>query len=549
MIKFIEVATASKQAVSQLGSDGSAMAITAGARLKLLSQGGMIEAIEGSGTKVALCSHALMADFKIKWALPLQILMLLEHRLYAKIHLVTFGEDLDIRRWIMDKLQFAIDIGVLELASGGRWHLVDMDLPPEIGRVRSWAGEFSKDKAMTKWHCSKGKNASHMFGLLTNLERDSTEVLSPPTVQTADKGTCWTWLHGIKDLILVCLDADNVYQPEYISNVIQVMEDNRKLTRGGGAPSSSWMHSESPSADPKGGSAPIELPSWLQPACLPCRPKAHTAELTGRIAVWATDYLAVGGYDEEAGVQPSGYQDVDLLRRLVAAATPFGSPKRDPLEAGGGGTAFPNMNVLPSDSHYRKKWERNDGKVQHCEEIFKEQGWAALNTANVNIMKKKLANGDISRNMTRGQPYRDLPAFLWWSVRCLGAPFAWDKEALYEPPKYVWSWTRPLREAEPPNAPAWPPKRPAKAQPAQKVHVRFTSAGTEFSQPPRKASCMQHCAGLRFVGKEGLSVSHWTKEQVKEFLKTYSWHQTPKVPHEVWLDVLGYSGQAGTLAA
>ena len=99
------------------------------------------------------------------------------------------------------------------------------------------------------WHASKAKNAAH---------RVAAELVPPET--------------PLSKVLFVNLDCDNVVGPNWLPQLAAAAATSRRR----------WS----------GGPSPAIRGSW--------------GPLTGRIAVFAPQFLALGGYDQERGVLPSG---------------------------------------------------------------------------------------------------------------------------------------------------------------------------------------------------------------------------------------------------
>jgi hypothetical protein len=332
---------------------------------------------------VALCSEALHCDAHVKQALPLQLLMLLPSRGFACVFLVTFGDDRQISNWIKSELSWALELGLLRLASGGAVGLDEQ-------RDRNCAGCLCLSPLQIG-HASQGKNTSHMFAIQSHK------------------------LCGqIGDLILVSLDADNVLEPDYVLEVAKAMGENKELA---------MKHSLHPSVEGGGDrSQVLGLPSRST--------HGGGAPHTGRVALWATDYVIMGGRDQELGTVPSGLEDVDLLTRACKAfAQQSAGSDVKPLSVMGGGCEFRNLDMGSQGTIGVKDPEvtpePGSAKVEHCEPRFKT---LSLNKA---AMNQKTLAGDLVRNISEQEvvgvnnlaaPYRPR---LELCLMTLGAFFCW----------------------------------------------------------------------------------------------------------------------------
>jgi hypothetical protein len=281
----------------------------------------------------------------------------------ACIYLVTFGEDQEITAWIHSELSWALDFGLLRLASGGaegQIHQGDPDM------------EFLDQlPVMDFWHASKAKNTSHMFAI------SSHELLN--------KGQ-------LADLILVCLDADNVFFPDYVPEVANIMASNKEKA---------LKQLNVPNKDMGDRSQVLGLTS---------RCASGIASLTGRVGLYATDFLVAGGYDQEEDVAPSGYQDVDLQLRVCTASSLQNGWAAKALSVKGGGCAFPNIDRGDMGSvgmsNQERRYERNEAKVVHCDPNFRALGWQECNKSNMKVMKAKTTAGRLVRNI-EDEEYKD----------------------------------------------------------------------------------------------------------------------------------------------
>ena len=94
---------------------------------------------------------------------------------------------------------------------------------------------------------------------------------------------------------------------------------------------------------------------------------------TGRVGLFATTFLRVGGYDESA--MPMGYQDVDLLRRCQWLST----TKPCHMQPADVGLSVPNHLT-------DKKAARGIEKVRHVSSAFAGMTWAEMNQKHVTAL-------------------------------------------------------------------------------------------------------------------------------------------------------------------
>jgi hypothetical protein len=196
------------------------------------------------------------------------------------------------------------------------------------------------------------------------------------------------------DFLLCNLDADNIFSSNYIAAVARHWNLEKKLL----------VNAAAEAGDP--GSA----------GSIPFRALIASSQhdgLTGRICLQASDFTRLGGYDQETGIVGSGYQDVDLLRRLKETIKLYCQmhPSVYPLRAHAlnnqmteaAGACFPNK---PGAS---RAADRGILKIQNCnpDDIKRfNRSWGKFNTVNHANMHAKMSQGRLGRN---GMP--DKPAF------------------------------------------------------------------------------------------------------------------------------------------
>ena len=168
------------------------------------------------------------------------MICLAARRRFVKVVVVTFGPDQELQRWLRRHLQWALDEGLLKLASGGE--ASGTASPAELG---SWS--HRNGRLFESWHASVAKNTSHLVAM-TGTNKDLSKTL------------------------LINLDNDNLLGNSYLGAVVQTAINCKKTWHGRACPA----------------------------VC------CGTGSLTGRLAYWALDFAAIGGYDQEPGIQPSG---------------------------------------------------------------------------------------------------------------------------------------------------------------------------------------------------------------------------------------------------
>ena len=116
--------------------------------------------------------------------------------------------------------------------------------------------------------------------------------------------------------------------------------------------------------------------------------------LVGRVLYWASDFLRIGGYDQEDGVVGTGYEDVDITYRLQKAT---GS------RAGGRGHQLTKQLGLgvPNKVGATTKQDRGPVKVENCSpgDLAVMKDFHSFNTHNMTLMRGKTAAGNLVRNL------------------------------------------------------------------------------------------------------------------------------------------------------
>jgi hypothetical protein len=149
--------------------------------------------------EVLFCVTSYKREEQLKKALPLNLLCLAQYRRSVKIVLVTFGPDVAFQRWLQTELAWAVEVGLLRLASGGE----ASDADPPAGR---WFVP-RRHKPLASWHASVAKNTSHVvaeYCATKNLERT----------------------------LLVNLDGDNIIGLRCLGAVSKAALDNKKDWHG-----------------------------------------------------------------------------------------------------------------------------------------------------------------------------------------------------------------------------------------------------------------------------------------------------------------------------
>jgi len=261
--------------------------------------------------------------------------------------------------------QCSVDLG---LASGG-------DSAAEA--ADKTAGNRMRSK-MEFWHASVAKNTAHGFAMASELERSALVRDTPVAAAGSAAGAGGSWAAEpprhhpdemvLRDLVLISCDCDNVFSSDFVIEALTVAMSSRRFS-----------------------TSPVVADPPMSPACYS---RGNQSCLTGRVLYWASDFLRIGGYDQEEGVVGSGYQDVDITYRMHKAT---GSRSQ------GRGTALTKWLGLgvPNKVGATLREERGPVKVENCSpgDLAQMKTWGNFNTHNMTLMKKKTAAGILVRNL------------------------------------------------------------------------------------------------------------------------------------------------------
>ncbi|MCP4242085.1 MAG: hypothetical protein GY772_16130 [bacterium] len=349
--RFVEVVGAAIAGIEALRLDAAQPVLeVARNKLVLLQALGLSTERSGDDLRLALCSTNLGRERQVKLALPLQCLMALDFRDWVTLYMVTYAEDMAITEWTAHWLQFPLRLGLLRVASGGAASKI-------LGRPELAVQSVTDRPDLVYWHASRAKNDSHLFAIATEACL-AAEAGEPEATQERLQ-------QALRQLALLNLDGDNVFAAAFLPSAKEALQAARASSSSGSA------------AEP-GPTGCCYTQNNGQPG------------LTGRLAYYCADWLAVGGYDEEAGVLGTGYQDVDLQHRLSRRA--YARKQAFPITRGGG-FAIPQGEGFKDD--------RGRAKVARLDpEVFKaHKSWGAINAANVYTMSSKTTAGRLVRNI------------------------------------------------------------------------------------------------------------------------------------------------------
>jgi hypothetical protein len=312
------------------------------------------------GIFVCMCTTMFKREDSWKSAFPLQLAVALMFAPRVKICLVTFAADAEAWAYCFKHAQWALDLGILYLASAG-----DM------------AGEaVPSSERQRYWHASQCKNAAH-----TLAARE-------------------TWMQGIapQNVVLVNVDVDNIVPPSYLEALLAGWEaELQRMDEAG-------LSDETTPGRP------------LMARC------AH-GPLTGRIALSLPDFARLGGYDEEPKIYGTGSQDVDLLDRAKAMFKQWQEHAMEThqgLPEGASFASVPPVRMLPCEAgaafdnepNLTVKEDRGSSKIKNLDpevvQAFKT--WGRVNNANWAQFTEKMKQGRLGRNGVDASPNLDQPA-------------------------------------------------------------------------------------------------------------------------------------------
>lgn len=165
------------------------------------------------------------------------------------------------------------------------------------------AGSQKRPKMMF-WHASVAKNTAHLFAVTSELERIR-GVTEARAVAAVSEAVARGWAaeppgvnpeeEVLRSLALINCDCDNVFHSEFVVEALRALMTSRRTAN----------------------------PSQVEPPLgVGCYAESLLSGLSGRVAYWSSDFLRIGGYDEEDGVVGAGWESHDICGRLAAAAAP-----------------------------------------------------------------------------------------------------------------------------------------------------------------------------------------------------------------------------------
>ena len=378
------------------------------------------------GVKIMLCSAVMNRWHNACTAILYNCCVLWEFRFQVSLNVVGFGEDNDALSWLSFYARPAIAYGLLFLASGGsagaRALAAGIRGGPYEQELQSVQPEGPQGEALPPylvagdgcpqplrtWHASLAKNTSH-------------EV----ACYCADN--IWRWTEDMPQIICN-LDGDNFVTRAFPQAVARVFAQRD-----------------------------YDMSCCIQASSACC------VGTTGRLCYMRVTFEQLGGYDA-TGTEPMGYQDIDLRDR-VRTFTAWATSSTAHVSCPQGG--FPKSRTatlgvteiggaLPNDTRVREH-DRGSQKVLHTGVPVANRGvWGKMNRANANLMKERLANGEVVRNdgTLLVAAWVLLPEKFYWNNQPFSSPsedFTWTP-GRREKIAYAWDVSPRSGEALPPPA-------------------------------------------------------------------------------------------------
>ena len=153
---------------------------------------------------MVFCISSYKREAQLKRALPLNLACLAPYRQRVRVVVVTFGPDVELQEWLRSNLEWALEEGLLQLASGG--DASGTAPPAHVGSWRHRSGMFFE-----AWHASIAKNTSHLVALLT-CQKDLSKTL------------------------LINLDNDNLVGNSYLGAAVEAALSCKRNWHGGACP-------------------------------------------------------------------------------------------------------------------------------------------------------------------------------------------------------------------------------------------------------------------------------------------------------------------------
>ena len=302
------------------------------------------------------------------------LLMLWPARNDCRLVLVSWGEDEEGLRELCSIAAPFLEEGVLLLWSGGETgaRLCPPGPPTDPVAAVPAGVEVLLDvgPARRLWHASVCKNTAHLAALQHARLREPDR---PP--------------------LLANVDCDNLITREWLIEVFDALCGSRFVPNP-------FSRGKTSAAVPRVRNGVFSTGN-------------NDADCTGRIALQGDVWLMLRGYDEQ-GLFGSGYQDVDLRNRLVAAArepglTHAAVPGVSEVAAVPASSAYlppkplklrSQVGVAIANSAVSRKEDRGEAKIRNVETGGATRlTWTQMNGVNGRICQQRLRNKEVVRNV------------------------------------------------------------------------------------------------------------------------------------------------------
>ena len=277
---------------------------------------------------ITVCSTSFKRGWQLKRALPANLLSLWPWRQSLRLCLVVFDSDEapELMGWIRQHCAAALEVDLLVVATSA--------LPNG------------------HWHASIAKNVAHKVAMETYLaESKTTPDADQAAGCSAPQRPAWAnVVHAglaLDALFMMNLDGDNLLGPHYVNALRSLLPFVNAIDSVGA--------------------------------------RRGAVGTTGRVGMWATHFIRMGGYDES--YLPSGYQDVCLHQRVRHLRGSCRTIQGEDL-----GLSVPN-------DLGNERVSLGPAKIANIDPHKKNMSWGKMNTLNVNDGHEKLKRGRWRRNM------------------------------------------------------------------------------------------------------------------------------------------------------
>ena len=278
---------------------------------------------------ITFCSTSFKRGWQLKRALPANLLSLWPWRQSLRLCLVVFDSDEapELMGWIRQHCAAALEVDLLVVATSA--------LPNG------------------HWHASIAKNVAHKVAMETYLAESKTTADADQAAgcSAPQRPARANFVHtglALDALFIMNLDGDNLLGPRYVDALCSLLP--------------------SVNADDSVGA------------------RRGAQGTTGRVGMWATHFIRMGGYDES--YLPSGYQDVCLHQRVRHLGGSCRTILGEDL-----GLSVPN-------DLGNERVSLGPAKIANIDPYKKNiMSWREMNSLNLNDGDEKLKRGRWRRNM------------------------------------------------------------------------------------------------------------------------------------------------------